>query len=70
MNRPTIITITALTGIALLLLLVIELIWGLSLTRGFQKIPVIEMYVIGAPEEELFLSIDSSPEQLPFITMR
>ena len=70
MNRSTIITIATLAGIALLLAFIIELIWGLSLTRGFQSIPVTEMYVIGGPKEELYLSIDSPSGQLPFTKLR
>ena len=70
MNRRTIITITTLVGIAMLLALIIELIWGLSLTRAFKNIPVTEMYVIGGPEEELYLSIDSPSGQLPFTKLR
>ena len=70
MNRSTIITITTLAGIALLLAFTIEFIWGLSLTRGFQNIPVTEMYVIGGPKEELYLSIDSTSGQLPFTKLR
>ena len=70
MNRSTIITITTLAGIALLISFIIELIWGLSLTRGFQNIPVTEMYVIGGPKEELYLSIDSPSGQLPFTKLR
>ena len=70
MNRSTIITITTLAGIALLLAFIIELIWGLSLTRGFKNIPVTEMYVIGGPQEELYLSIDSPSGQLPFTKLR
>ncbi len=70
MNRSTIITITTLAGIALLLAFTIEFIWGLSLTRGFQNIPVTEMYVIGGPKEELYLSIDSTSGQLPFKKLR
>ena len=70
MNRSTIITISTLAGIALLLVFIIELIWGLSLTRGFQSIPVTEMYVIGGPKEELYLSIDSPSGQLPFTKLR
>ena len=70
MNRSTIISITTLAGIALLLAFIIELIWGLSLTRGFQNIPVTEMFVIGGPKEELYLSIDSPSGQLPFTKLR
>ena len=70
MNRRTIITITTLAGIALLLVLIIELIWGLSLTGPFKNIPVTEMYVIGGPEEALYLSIDSPSGQLPFTKLR
>ena len=70
MNRLTIITITSLAGILLFLAFIIDLIWGLSLTRGFENIPVTEMYVIGSPEEELYLSIDSPSGQVPFTKLR
>ena len=70
MTRRVIITIITLAGMALLSALVIELIWGLSLTRGFHNIPVGEMYLIGSPEQELHLSIDSPPGRLPFAKLR
>jgi len=70
MNRRTIITITTLAGILLLSALVIELMWGLSVTRGFHNIPVGEMYLIGGPEQELHLSIDCPPGRLPFTKVR
>ena len=70
MNKRTIVTATTLAGIVLLLACVVEFIWGLSLTRGFHNIPVAEMYVIGSPGEELYLSIDSPPGQLPFTKLR
>ena len=70
MNRRTIITIITLAGIVLLSALVIELMWGLSVTRGFHNIPVGEMYIIGGPEQALYLSIDSPPGRLPFTKLR
>jgi hypothetical protein len=70
MNRRTTITIITLAGILLLSALVIELMWGLSVTRGFHNIPVGEMYLIGGPEQELHLSIDSPPGRLPFSSLR
>lgn len=70
MNRRTIIIIITLAGIVLLSALVIELMWGLSVTRGFHNIPVGEMYIIGGPEQELYLSIDSPPGRLPFTKLR
>ena len=70
MNRRTTITIITLAGILLLSALVFELMWGLSVTRGFQNIPVREMYLIGGPEQEMHLSIDSPPGRLPFPKVR
>ena len=70
MNRRTTITIATLAGILLLSALVIELMWGLSVTRGFHNIPVGEMYIIGSPEQELHLSIDSPAGRLPFTKVR
>jgi hypothetical protein len=70
MNRHTIITITTFAGIVLLSALVVELMWGLSVTRGFRNIPIGEMYIIGGPEQELHLSIDSQPGRLPFNKVR
>ena len=64
-------TCSVLAGILLLLAFVVELIWGLSLTRGFQNIPVREMYLMAtAPEEELYLSIDSPPGLVPYKKVR
>jgi hypothetical protein len=60
----------SLAGIFLLSALVIELLWGLSVTRGFHNIPVREMYIIGGPEQDLHLSIDSPPGRLPFNSLR
>jgi hypothetical protein len=60
----------SLAGILLLSALVIELMWGLSVISGFHNIPVGEMYLIGGPEQELHLSIDSSPGRLPFNKVR
>ena len=70
MNRRTIITITTLAGMVLLSALFVELMWGLSVTRGFHNTSVGEMYIIGGPEQELYLSIDSPPGRLPFTKVR
>lgn len=70
MNRRTIITITTLAGILVLSALVIELMWGLSVSRGFHNSPVGDMYLIGSPKQELHLSIDSPPGRLPFTKVR
>jgi hypothetical protein len=60
----------SLAVILLLSALVSELMWGLSVTSGFQNTPVGEMYIIGGPEQELHLSIDSPPGKLPFSKVR
>ncbi|MDX1779556.1 MAG: hypothetical protein R3339_11800, partial [Thermodesulfobacteriota bacterium] len=70
MNRRTTITMILLACILLLSAFVIELMWGLSVTSGFHNIPVGEMYIIGGPEQDLHLSIDSPPGKLPFSKVR
>ena len=59
-----------LAGTVLIGALLVELVCGLSLTRGFPTIPVKDMYLIVSPGEQLYLSIDSPPSQLPFTAMR
>ena len=55
----------------MLLAFLVELIWGLSLTRGFHHIPVQAMYVMGTTsEKELYLSIDSPPGLVPYKKVR
>ena len=71
MNRRTWITTAAvIAGVVLIGALVFELIYGLSLTRGFSGVPVRDMYLIVSPEEQSFLSIDTAPSGLPFTTVR
>ena len=71
MRRRTWITAAALlAGMVLTGALLFELTCGLSLTRGFTSIPVRDMYLIVSPEEQLYLSIDNAPSQLPFTSLR
>lgn len=53
-------------------LLLFELIWGLSLTRGFPRIPVKAIYLMVTPEREPYLNIDTAGDRspLPFTSMR
>lgn len=57
-------------GTVLIGALLVELVCGLSLTRGFTTAPVKDMYLIVTPGEQLYLSIDSPPSPLPFTAMR
>jgi hypothetical protein len=71
MRRRTWITAAALlAGMVLTGALLFELTCGLSLTRGFARIPVRDMFLIVSPAEQLYLSIDSAPSPLPFTTLR
>ena len=59
-----------LAGTVLIGALLVELVCGLSLTRGFPTTPVKDMYLIVSPEEQPYLSIDSPPSPLPFTAIR
>ena len=68
-KRPLLVTLW-IGGITIIGLIVFELVCGLSVTRGFQKIPVVSMYVMNISEDKNYLSIDIPEERLPFNTMR
>jgi hypothetical protein len=71
MRRRTLISAACLlAGMVLIGALVFELACGLSLTRGFSRIPVRDMYLIVNPAEQTYLSFDSPPSPLPFTTLR
>ena len=69
-RRTWISTAAVVAGMVLIGVLVFELIYGLSLTRGLPRVPVRDMYLIVSPGEQSFLSIDTVPSGLPFTSMR
>jgi len=71
MRRRNFITaLGILAGVVLIAALLVELVCGLSLTRGFSTTPVRDMYLIVSPGEQLYLSIESPPSPLPFTAIR